>query len=162
MRRNIQVTQADCPRPNGVQPEGSAQGLGATRTHQTKQPKDLSPPQTEGHRAGFLDALQRRNPKHILAQRPRTSRVKVLNLTPHHDPNEFRIGDVRQRPGGHAGAIAQDRKARANSAGFLQEVGDIQQANPLFAQAIQHSKEVLGVGTGQARRRLIENEHPRL
>ena len=152
----------DCPRPNGIQPEGSAQGLGATRTHQTKQPEDLSPPQTEGHRAGFLDPLQRRNSKHILAQRARASGIEILNLAPHHDPNEFRIRNIRQRSRSHAGAISQDREARTNPAGFLQEVGDIQQAHPLFAQAIQHSKEVLGVGTGQARRRLIENEHPRL
>ena len=159
---NIQIAQANRPGANGVQAKGRTQGLGATRTHQPKQPEDLSPPQTEGHPAGFLDALQRRNPKHVLTQRPRTSGIEVLNFAAHHDPNEFRIGDVRQRPGGHTGPVAQDRVARANSAGFLQEVGDIQQADPLFPQAIQHSEEVLGVSPGQAGSRLIEDEHPRL
>ena len=152
----------DCSRPNGIQPEGSPQGLGTTRTHQTKQPEDLSLPEAEGHPAGFLDALQRRNSKHILAQRARASGIEILNLAPHHDPNEFRIRNVRQRPGGHAGAVTQDREARANSTRFLQEVGDIQQADPLLPQAIEYGEEVLGVGTGEARRRLIENEHPRL
>ncbi len=148
--------------------EEEAGGLGAAGPEEAREAHHLAAPerQVEGRDvSGFPESFEVRD----LAPLGGGGSVPVrrarlfgglAELAPEHRLDQRHPREVRGRPGADEPAVAQHRDPVGDGIDLIEEVGDEDDAQPLCGQAAHDAEQDLDLVRVEARRRLVEDQHP--
>ena len=161
-RRDNSARDTDLARNTAQHAEERKQQLALSLPVKAAEPDDLARARMEGNDvqpvrpAEVLDFEQRR--RSFVAGR-RLRRKDVTQLAADHHLNDLvvrlRSGDVAR----DIGAVAKNRTLVGELGDLVHAVRDVEEREPLVAQALEHHEHFADVRSGQRRRRLVEDEN---
>ncbi len=154
--------QERLPSPPCIQSKQHSQRLRPARPHEPRDAQDLASPQRQRNGLGLgsppkLPKLQHRRPQ--LVRRPR---VQVLDVAPHHAPDDLLHRRALHGAGPDRLAVAQHGPPAAQGLAFLQEMADVHDGDAGRRQATDHPEQVLRVHPREAAGGLVHDEDLRL
>jgi hypothetical protein len=134
--------------------------LGAPAPDQAGQPDDLARAHGERHRRGEAFGHDVAQLEHDVARRALGAVEEPGQLAPDHEPGEVVVGQLVAPELAGDAPVAEHERAVGQAADLAQALGDEHDGQAVRAQALDEREQPLGVG--QARRRLVEDEQPRV
>ena len=150
------------PARNRIEAEDGAHHLRPSRAHQSGDAEHFPAAQIEA--CGLARRAPPARPLTESTTSPASCRVRggkeILHRPPDHVRHELLVGRIGNPAGGHAPPVPQHRAHVGNLADLLEEVTDVDDAEPLGAQPADQCEQPVHVGPLQAARRLVHQQDP--
>ncbi len=143
----------------GRDPEDRLRHIGAPRPHQPGKAQDLAPVQLEADIVEHAREAEVLDLQDHIADLGLFLREHLGDLAPDHHPDDVVAGHIAARMGADIGAIAEHRKFIGDLEQLVHLVGDIDDAHALGLQVADDAEQVLHLGFGDRRGRLVHDQH---
>ena len=166
LRRSVaaqrRAADFDVARQRGIDSEQRPQQLRAAGAEQPGDADDLARPQLQRHLS--LRERGRAQPAHRQHDLPRGVRIapSARQLAADHQPDDRVVAGARPRQFAAVLAVAQTDDAIGDRLHFPEPVRDVDDADAGRLQLAHHREQPLRLDLGQARRRLVHDQHARL
>jgi len=157
----IASAQAHAAAPRGPQPAHRFGQLAAPGAHEARDAEDLAAPEREGdalHALAVGDVVDLQQRLGRLGQRG-ARRVVVAEVAAHHAAHQLVGRGARERAAVHVAPVAQHGGAVAVGEDLGHAVADVDDADALRLEVVQHAEQRGRLELGERGRGLVEDQH---